>query len=931
MQIRFFCVIAVSICCWLFAAPLVAQQTLSLANPSFESGVVGQLPTGWQVSPGSQLMYVSDGTGLSAIDPATGFDGSRFATATWQATGVGSSPFPAGQEMGIFQQFDLSSHASLIDAGGQGVDLSFVYNDVDPNDVGVVSLDFLDAQMNPLGNTFSFFTNDQAQNGSWSSALLSGETPVGARSAILSLGGRSIGGGTARNVSFDDFSAQLVNYVPPPPSDIVHGTLVQFNQNGTWSWYQDERAIVDRQRGELLVGSIASYGGVGGQSVDGSVQTSHFNFADRSRTIITHADIESDGGGDDHNVPAYLQKQDGDILTFYAAHNRRQEVSGLDDASYYRTFDASSGTWGPETIWHWWPEIPNNAPGSGGTTYSNVFQLASEDPNGDGHGRIYNIARTQQSPHFMFSDDNGATWEYGGQFTEAPAARPSGGNYVNGYYKYWSNGEDRIDFIATEYHPRDFNTSIYHGYIKDGKVYDSNDNVVDDDIFDASQSFSSRLVPSTDDFTPVFISDGVSNSRAWNTDVMRYPDGTIAALFKTRPVPFTEDEHINTGDHRVWYGRFDPTTQQWTTTEIAKAGARLFGAEEDYTGLGALDPDDDSTIYISTEINPITDEPTTHHEIYKGVTSDDGATWSWTALTENSTYDNLRPIVPQWDSENTALIWWRGEKFSHANNDAAVVGMILNDETLGEVTYVDASLANTTLSNGLPLSTTTGPDQGATDNLWHIRTGFANEGTVFTADESSSESVPRIKTSTEGLDEGVYDVFAYFWVDSENEWRIAAGLSESELPVFRIQGSQHAEADLFDSEVLTSEENRDLYQAFLGRVDLAQGESIEVLIDDYSTSGNGRVWYDGIGYALVTEFLSGDFNADGVVDGSDFLLWQRNPAVGNLADWQANYGAGTASTVVATVPEPTTVGLLAIGAICCGCTRQPQPARFRAK
>jgi hypothetical protein len=49
---------------------------------------------------------------------------------------------------------------------------------------------------------------------------------------------------------------------------------------------------------------------------------------------------------------------------------------------------------------------------------------------------------------------------------------------------------------------------------------------------------------------------------------------------------------------------------------------------------------------------------------------------------------------------------------------------------------------------------------------------------------------------------------------------------------------------------------------------------------------------------------SGDFDGDGDVDGRDFLIWQRNPSVGDLADWQANYGAGTLSEVTA-VPEPT--------------------------
>lgn len=62
--------------------------------------------------------------------------------------------------------------------------------------------------------------------------------------------------------------------------------------------------------------------------------------------------------------------------------------------------------------------------------------------------------------------------------------------------------------------------------------------------------------------------------------------------------------------------------------------------------------------------------------------------------------------------------------------------------------------------------------------------------------------------------------------------------------------------------------------------------------------------------------LPGDFDVDGDVDGGDFLVWQRNPGVGNLADWQQNFGssANPLSSAQA-VPEPTTWALFALAAI----------------
>ena len=65
-----------------------------------------------------------------------------------------------------------------------------------------------------------------------------------------------------------------------------------------------------------------------------------------------------------------------------------------------------------------------------------------------------------------------------------------------------------------------------------------------------------------------------------------------------------------------------------------------------------------------------------------------------------------------------------------------------------------------------------------------------------------------------------------------------------------------------------------------------------------------------VGLEVVTG-LPGDFDFDGDVDGRDFLLWQRNPSVGDLSDWQANYGAPLTANSLA-VPEPATAYL------CCG-------------
>lgn len=66
--------------------------------------------------------------------------------------------------------------------------------------------------------------------------------------------------------------------------------------------------------------------------------------------------------------------------------------------------------------------------------------------------------------------------------------------------------------------------------------------------------------------------------------------------------------------------------------------------------------------------------------------------------------------------------------------------------------------------------------------------------------------------------------------------------------------------------------------------------------------------------------LGGDFNADGRVDGQDFLVWQRggspNPvSAGDLALWKANFGATSAGTSAGAVPEPAALGLALVAGL----------------
>lgn len=75
-------------------------------------------------------------------------------------------------------------------------------------------------------------------------------------------------------------------------------------------------------------------------------------------------------------------------------------------------------------------------------------------------------------------------------------------------------------------------------------------------------------------------------------------------------------------------------------------------------------------------------------------------------------------------------------------------------------------------------------------------------------------------------------------------------------------------------------------------------------------------------YTLTSKLTGGgapgDFNNDGVVDGSDFLVWQQggspNPvSAADLAEWRANFGSGGAAGSIGAVPEPASAIVAAVG------------------
>lgn len=422
-----------------------------------------------------------------------------------------------------------------------------------------------------------------------------------------------------------------------PPMD-----LITFKENGGWCWFQDERVMVDE--GTMLIGTVAGTTRAGHDG--GDIDLTAYTIATGAATTVElHDALEQD----DHNVPSLLKRPDGRYLAAYSMH-------GTDNLFRYRITERA----GAATAWG--EEQTIRLPGESGVTYTNLHHLAAV---GGNEGRIYNFSRAKHfDPNWMYSDDGGATWTWGGPVLDWPD-RP--------YLKYASNGHDAVHLAATDGHPRVLDNNVYHGFIRGDTLYDSHGT--------ALQALRDGPLPRKS-LTKVF--DGDPHNVAWTTDLHLDDAGHPVMGFSVQKdgASFKNSREDGPGwDHRYYYARFDGTA--WHVHEMGYGGTGLYPREADYTGLLAIDPNQPNVVFISSDVHPVTGLPNVsaadderHYEIFKGVTRDGGASWTWTPITENSEADHLRPVIPIWEGSRRAVLWQYGTFRTYTDYNTDIVGII---------------------------------------------------------------------------------------------------------------------------------------------------------------------------------------------------------------------------------------------------------------
>jgi len=425
----------------------------------------------------------------------------------------------------------------------------------------------------------------------------------------------------------------LAMVITPPeahsaPDAVAGGPVIVFNDNGAWSWFEDERAVVDTRSGTLLVSSVADDSGTDGAARAGNVEVVAYDVTEGTlaRTVL-HAGLQAD----DHDSAALHVDADGDVVAMYAGHH-------MDDLTRWRVA-RPDGEWGPERT------LAHPAP----VTYANVLPARLR-------GRDVLVAFVRAAgwdPNILVSRDGGERWHHLGRLLAGPG-RP--------YVRYAADGAGRVHVLTTPQHPDDHANGIHHGVVEGGRLLRSDGTVADAVLTDDDAVAPEQL-------TEVFA--GGALGRAWTIDLHVDQRGRPYAAFSVRDA---------TGHHYA-YARHDGS--RWHVHHLAHAGRALYPGQPHYTGLVALDPQDPSRVVVSTDAHPASGAPLVsaadgrrHHELFEGLTRDGGRHWSWRAITVDSTDDNLRPIIPIWDSRHRAILWLRGRYTTYLDYDLDVVGII---------------------------------------------------------------------------------------------------------------------------------------------------------------------------------------------------------------------------------------------------------------
>ena len=211
---------------FLFSLHTAMAAPLPLVNGDFETGTDGNSSltpvAGWTDSGTSAGFWLQDGTGGGSFpqDPSEPQSGALYLSANRLAGGAASQPTSSTLSQVVAVD---SGDLSLIQSGSAEVNLTFYYQDTDSNDTGTVIVEFLDISSQVIGTGSTGTLPNIASNGTpynsvsapWTLVGLTEPLPADTKSVRVKIQTNRTGG-SATNVHFDNFTAEIITSIPPP-------------------------------------------------------------------------------------------------------------------------------------------------------------------------------------------------------------------------------------------------------------------------------------------------------------------------------------------------------------------------------------------------------------------------------------------------------------------------------------------------------------------------------------------------------------------------------------------------------------------------------------------------------------------------------------------------------------------------------------------
>lgn len=405
---------------------------------------------------------------------------------------------------------------------------------------------------------------------------------------------------------------------------------------GGWCWFQDPRASL-APGGILWLGTTVAHTYSGR---DGAVELTAL---DLDTMAVVERQTLDHSKPDDHISPSVLAV-DGGVQVAWSLHKNTPDVR----VAQHRIGGA--------------PHVTDiRRPGAlvkpgRGTAYASAHVVG---------GQRWLLYRGERYSWNLLTSPDGEHWTHRG-LVVAPGA--------TGQRPYLGAASDggSLHFVVTDGNPAEFRgNSAYSGSIDaDLRIHDS----------------SGRLVGAVGSLAPTpgaltrLVAGHAGRTEADDRDVwlcdVQVVEGRPSAILSVREPRPDGDRRVKSYRHRYLWARRGP--EGWAVEPLAWGGGGISSVSADYSGLASLHPGTADRVVVSTDVHPDTARPLisseddmSHFELFEGRRRGPGS-WEWTSVTENSTLDNIRPVVVA-EAGREALAWMGGKYWSWTDFDTNIL------------------------------------------------------------------------------------------------------------------------------------------------------------------------------------------------------------------------------------------------------------------